>query len=458
MRRHRKLTGALAVLGAGGLLAVLPPGTAGASSHREAPLISQDPVADNTDLYAFVSPDRPDAITFVMNVNPLEEPAGGPNFARFGDDVLYTLNLDTNGDARPDIQYNFRFSTTVANPKTFLYNTNQVTSNNDPDLNVKQTYSVTRTDWRTHRWGDRKVIATGVPVAPANVGIRSTPDYEKNLGQPAVKSLPDGSKVFAGPRADPFFVDLGAIFDLGGLRPFNQAHLIKEPIEQGKNTLVGKNVHSIALQVPTSELVKGDPVIGVWETTSRRAVRVLGDDGQVFEGGRWVQVSRLGMPLVNEVVVPIGKKDRFNGSKPQDDAQFADAVLHPELGGLIPVLYPGVQVPTSVDAGLHLGGREDLATIFLTGIPGVNQPAHVQPAEMLRLNTSSAKSAFPNGRWLTDDVVDTSIRAVAGATPFSPQYNVAPNNLLGDGVDAPAKAVSNTFPYVSAPYSGYDTP
>jgi hypothetical protein len=168
-----------------------------------------------------------------------------------------------------------------------------------------------------------------------------------------------------------------------------------------------------------------------------------------------VQVSRLGQPLVNEVVIPVGKKDRFNASDPADDAQFLDHVLHPELAALIPALYPGVNVPTDVDAGLGLGGREDLAAIFLTGIPGVNQPAHVKPAEMLRLNTSVA-SGFPNGRTLTDDVTDAELRALAGATPFTPEFNVSPNKDLGDGVDANDQAFLATFPYLAAPRAGTD--
>jgi len=185
----------------------------GASSHREAPLISQDPVADLTDLYAFVSPDRPDSLTFVMNAIPFEDPAGGPNFFRFGDDVLYKFNLDTNGDSNRDFEYQFRFTTKVANPNTFLYNTNQVTSINDPDLNVKQVYSVTEVDFRGGGYPKTRTLGQNLPVTPANVGARSTPDYEANLGSAGVRDIGNGIKTFAGPRDDPFFADLGAIFD-----------------------------------------------------------------------------------------------------------------------------------------------------------------------------------------------------------------------------------------------------
>lgn len=477
----RTLTRAFPVIGLSGLLAIGLISPAQASSHREAPLITEDPVADLTDVYAFMSPDRPDSLTLIANVIPFETPAGGPNFHKFGDDVLYSINVDSDGDGLPNREYQFRFTTTMSNPKTFLYNTGQVTSLDDPDLNVKQTYSVTEVQYQvmaaesghgdTDGDGDhdaadhgvmenrevaREVLGTNIPVAPANVGVRSTPDYEKNLGTAAVTSLEEGYTTFAGPRDDPFFVDLGSIFDLGGLRPFNAAHLIPLPAAAGKDYVAGYNVHSIALQVPLSEIIMNDdPVVGVWATTSRRATRVLDGSGGLSHSGPWVQVSRLGMPLVNEVVVPVGTKDYFNASKPVDDAQFAGAVLKPELAGLIPVLYPGVKVPTEVNAGLGLGGREDIATIFLTGIPGVNQPKSVKPAEMLRINTS-IPTGFPNGRTLTDDVVDTEIRALAGATPFTPDFNIAPNNLLGDGVDANDAAFTTTFPYLAAPRNGYD--
>ena len=436
------LTGALTV----GLM-----GPANASSHREAPLIAEDPTADLTDLYAFVSPEKTDTLTIVANVNPFESPAGGPNFYKFGDDVLYQLNVDTDGDAVADKEYQFRFTTTTRNGNTFLYNTGQVTSLDDPDLNVRQSYSVTEVSRDPQGRTRSRVLGANLPVPPVNVGPRSMPNYEADLAAPAVKTLGDGIKVFAGPRDDPFFVDLGQIFDLGGLGPFLPAHLIPSPAVKGEDYVAGANVHSIELQVPIKRLLEGDPVVGVWASTFRRAERVLGGDGTVRNDGRWVQVSRLGQPLVNEVVIPRGQKDRFNATKPNFDDQFAGAVLKPELGALIPVLYPGVKVPTAVDAGLGLGGREDLATIFLTGIPGVNKPSYVKPAEMLRVNTSMADSHFPNGRALADDVTDIEIRAVAGATPFSPAYNVSPNKDLGDGVDANDQPFTATFPYLATP-------
>ena len=425
------------------LVAMLP---ATASSHREAPAIAEDPVADLTDVYAFVSPDRLDSTTLVMNVNPFEEAAGGPNFHKFGDDVLYEFNIDNNGDAVADIKYQFRFKTTYSNPNTFLYNTNQVTSLDDPDLNVKQTYTLTEV-----RGGKSTDIGTKLIVAPANVGPRSMPNY-RALADSAMATLENSSiRVFAGPRDDPFFADLGSIFDLGGLRPLNAAHLVPLPTAPGRDYLAGFNVHSIVLQVPSSRLTAGDSVIGMWSTTSRRVPAASGGTDT------WKQVARLGQPLVNEVIVPVGAKDLFNSSSPDKDAQFAKGVLEPELGKLIPVLYPGVKVPTSVSTGLGLGGREDLATIFLTGIPGVNKPKGVKPSEQLRLNTASPKSAFPNGRYLSDDVIDAALQVVAGATDFSKEFKIFPNNALGDGVDFNDKEFLPRFPYVGMPNDGYST-
>ena len=438
----------------------------GASSHREAPLISQDPVADNTDTYAFVSPDKPDTVTLVANWIPLEEPAGGPNFNKFGDDVNYTINVDNNGDAVDDVVYEFRFRTTVRNPNTFLYNTGPITSLDDPDFNVRQSYSVARVEH-----GYRSVIASGLATPPVNIGPRSTPNYP-SLASAAIHALKGGTKVFAGQRDDPFFVDLGSVFDLAGLRPFNQAHLIKLPTAPGRDGVSGYNTHTIALQVPIAGLTHNhrkpasasDPnaVIGVYATSQRRQVRALSASGGTpSQSGKWVQVSRLGMPLVNEVVIPLGKKDRFNASDPTGDAQFLPFVQNPEPARLIPVLYPGVQVPAAP--------RSDITTIFLTGIPGLNQPKNVRPSEMIRLNVAIPPSAhpspigvlggdlagFPNGRRLADDVTDVELRALAGGTPFTPAFNKAPNNQLGDGVNTNDRPFLNQFPYVATPHQGY---
>jgi hypothetical protein len=438
----------------------------GASSHREALQISQDPVADNTDTYAFVSPDKPDTVTLVGNWIPLEEPAGGPNFHQFGDDVKYTLNVDNDGDAVDDVVWEFRFTTRVVNRNTFLYNTGPISSLTDPDYNIRQTYSVAKVEN-----GHRRVLGSGLRVPPANIGPRSTPNYAQ-LASAAIANLNDGSKVFAGPRDDPFFVDLGSAFDLLGLRPFNGAHAVKLPQDQGHDGVSGYNTHSIVLQVPIKNLTKDkkaltgaddpDATIGVYASSWRRQFSALRPEGGPSSThGRWVQVSRLGMPLVNEVVIPLGKKDRFNASQPVDDAQFGKFVLDPEPARLIPALYPGVKVPPAP--------RNDIATIFLTGIPGLNQPGNVKPSEMIRLNMGIPPSAnpsplgvlggdlagFPNGRRLADDSTDIELRALAGATPLTPDFNVAPNNRLGDGVNTNDTPFLTQFPYVGTPHQGY---
>jgi Domain of unknown function (DUF4331) len=460
MFSRKRLTLALPVLVAALALGATSIGVGGASSHREAPLIADDPVADATDTYAFVSPDKPDTVTLVGNWVPLEEPAGGPNFAHFGDDVRYDFDVDNNGDNVPDIVYRFTFKTTVGNGDTFLYNTGPIESIDSKNLNVKQTYTVTQV-----KGGKSSVLVSDVPVAPANIGPRSTPNYDQ-LATAAIKELPGGGQVFAGPRDDPFYVDLGSVFDLLGLRPLNQAHAIPLPTGEGVDDLKGYNVHSIALQVPTASLTaNGDPVIGVWTETYRRAERVTGSNGTITNRGKWVQVSRLGMPLVNEVVIPLGKKDAFNASKPTGDSQFLPFVQDPEPSRLIPTLYPGVKVPPTP--------RKDLVSIFVTGIDGVNMPKSVKGGEMIRLNTSTPATAiasqnrlgllagqmdgFPNGRRLVDDVTDIELRALAGGTPFTADFNVAPNNALTDGVDANDVPFLAAFPYLSTPHQGYGT-
>ena len=285
-------------------------------------------MADNTDTYAFVIFDKPDTVTPVGNWIPLEEPAGGPNFHNFGDDVKYTLNVDNDGDAVDDIVWEFRFSTKVQNGDTFLYNTGPISSLKDPDFNIRQTYSVAKVE------NGRRTVIGLAASPPANIGPRSTPNYDQ-LASAAVAGLSDG-KVFAGPRDDPFFVDLGSVFDLAGLRPFNQAHLIPRPTEAGVDGVSGYNTHSIVLQVPIKQLTgdkKGSPgpttptrSSACGRASRRRQTRVLSPSGNnPLSLGQWVQVSRLGMPLVNEVVILLGKKDRFNASEPADDAQFASS-------------------------------------------------------------------------------------------------------------------------------------
>src|SRR2546425_6879712 len=246
------------------------------TSHREAPGTSKDPVADNTDLYAFVSPDKPETVTIISNFIPLEEPAGGPNFANFGDDVLYEIKIDNDGDAVEDVTYQFRFKTTFTNPGVFLYNTGQIGSLTDPNWNIRQSYSVTKVTSGGDDEDDenRTVLEKDLPSPPVNVGPRSTPSYAA-LASAAITTLSDGSRVFAGQRGEGFYVDLGSIFDLGTLRPFAGAHLVPtKGTSAGVNTLKGYNVHSIAIQVPKASLTadgkgptdpkKPNSTIGIW--------------------------------------------------------------------------------------------------------------------------------------------------------------------------------------------------
>jgi len=455
----------MALLGAAMALAAVMP--TGASSHREAPLITEDPVADNTDVYAFVSPDRADTVTLIANWIPFQEPAGGPNFYNFGEDVLYQVHVDNDGDADPDVTYEWRFDTQIQNPDTFLYNTGPITSLDDPDFNFRQYYTLS-----VIRDGVRSVLGSGLPVPPNNIGPRSTPNYS-SLADEAIVDLDGGVKSFAGQRDEGFYVDIGSAFDLLGLRPFNPAHVAPLPAQPGVDGTGGFNVHSVALQVPKEHLTgggDGSGIIGVYSQTKRRQTRVLSivpGDPAPLSSGTFVNVSRLANPLVNEVVIPLGKKDVYNASEPSGDAQFLPFVLDPEPARLIPVLYPGVGVPAAP--------RHDLATIFLTGIPGLNKPPSVNPSDMIRLNTTIDPTAdagegnklgvlggdnagYPNGRRVEDDVTDIELRALAGATPFPPDFNRSPNNVLGDGVNDNDRAFLKRFPYLAAPWPGYDHP
>jgi hypothetical protein len=461
------------------------------SSHREAPEISKDPVADSSDLYAFVSPDKPDTVTLIANYVPMQLPAAGPNFFEFGDDVLYEIHIDNNGDGRPDLTYQFRFRTELANDRTFLYNTGPIESLDSPNWNRKQFYSVTRVDGH----GKSTVLAKKIPCPPCNIGPASIPDYGK-LARDAVYKLANGERVFAGQRADGFFVDLGAVFDLGTLRPLQNLHVIGKTLFEesadGVNALDRMNVHSIALQIPLSEVRRGGAkhvtasdagaVIGVWTSASRRQVQVRqGDDlDDVFVGPQ-VQVSRLGNPLVNEVIIPMARKDLFNSLPPAEDKRFAEFVERPELAALLPVLYPGAfdNLAALNDAKT---ARADLVAILLTGVPeGLidgfqNSTGDVQ-ADMLRLNTAIRPAAeenpfdllggdlagFPNGRRVKDDVVSIALRAVAGATAplvvedFEPDRAAAEVSQGVSAKDVSARFLDR-FPYLGLPYSGFRNP
>ena len=465
------------------------------SSHREAPEISKDPVADSTDVYAFVSPDRPDSVTLISNYIPLEDPAGGPNFFEFGDDVLYRILVDNDGDGNADVTYEFRFNTVVQNPDTFLYNTGQILGLDSPSWNRKQFYSVSRITKGKRGRPKTDVLGKDLPCPPCNIGPRSTPDYA-GLADAAINELPGGVRVFAGQRLDGFYVDLGSIFDLGALRPFQNLHLLNMPgAAEGVDALRSFNVHSIAIQVPISQLTRDggtptDPLsataaIGVYASASRRKAQVRDDHAQMHQSGPYVQVSRLGNPLFNEVIVPMGDKDRWNKLSPAEDGQFAQYVAQPELAKLLPVLYPGV----FPNLAAYTADRADLAAILLTGIPagiipGFQNFTGTTQADLLRLNVAIPPATsqnilgilggdlagFPNGRRVQDDITTIELRAIAGATiPLvDPSYTAdGAAALISDGTAGPivldgTKPPANvsyldTFPYLDHPKSGYDT-
>jgi Domain of unknown function (DUF4331) len=458
------------------------------SSHREAPEISQDPVADSTDVYAFVSPDCPGTVTLIANYLPLQGPAAGPNFYEFGDDVLYEIHVDNDGDGLADVTYQFSFTTTVHNTETFLYNTGPIESLTSATWNRTQTYTLTRVDSR----GRTTELARALACPPCNIGPLSTPDYPA-LAAAAVHSV-GGRRVFAGQRAEGFYVDLGAIFDLGDLRPFASLHatfgLPGIATGAGVNATAQLNVHSIAIQVPIAELTRDgwsgtaveDPraVIGVWTTASRRkaAVREV-KPGQDVESGPYVQVSRLGNPLFNEVLVPMARKDAWNATPPSEDKRFVEYAEHPELASLLPALYPGV-FPNL--AALAAAGtvRADLVAILLTGlpsgvVPGFQNNTGTTYADMLRLNVAVPPAAqpnilgvvggdlagFPNGRRVADDVVTIELRAIAGVTYPLVDPSFTPDGAAGlvtDGLtpaDVPAGYLAE-FPYLGVPYSGFN--
>jgi Domain of unknown function (DUF4331) len=452
------------------------------SSHREAPEISKDPVADNTDTYAFVSPDNSKTVTIITNYLPAEVPAGGPTFFEFGDDVLYSIYIDNDRNGVADVVYEFAFESEITNPNTFLYNTGPIGSLGDSSWNKRQFYSVSRTDS-----DGTKVLGKRLACPPCNIGPRSTPNYAK-LEQEAVHALPGGQKVFAGQRNDPFFVDIGSIFDLGDLRPIQNLHLIPTASAPGVDTLQTLNCHSIAIQIPIRELtsngstpsdvMSSSAVLGVWGSASRRKMRIQdAASDERSEAGPWVQVSRLGCPLFNEVLVPMSRKDEWNAREPVRDKDFLRYVQHPELAKLLPVLYPK-EFP-------HLEGltaaRADLVAIFLTGLPaGVvkgfqNASKSGVFAEMLRLNVAVPPASspnplgflggdlagYPNGRRLADDVTNISLRAVAGATYPLVQKSYEPDGAVSaieQGITPLPSRTQAKFPYVATPHDGYDFP
>lgn len=476
------------------------------SSHREAPAISKDPVADSTDTYAFVSYDRPDMVTLIANYVPLQAPAGGPNFYEFGDDVLYQIHIDNNGDGLAEIIYEFQFYTQLTTPTSFLYNTGPIQHITDSTWNRKQFYDLTR--WNVPVANSFVNLGKGLTCPPCNIGPLSTPNFE-TLTNEAIHQLPGGGQVYAGQRGEGFYVDLGAVFDLGDLRPFQQDHNhfglnvpeLQKPAP-GINATKGVNVHSLVLQVPKTALTAGganptDPTnprstIGVWTTASRQMNRIYNykSSGTPQGVGPFTQVSRLANPLVNELQISLDTKNFWNSQSPVNDAQFAHFTAHPELAKLLPTLYPGVF--PNLDAYNKSGkSRADLLAIFLTGIPNGVVPGFPgnftssHQAEQVRLNLAIAPTplskannlgliggdvaGFPNGRRVFDDTVTVELRAVAGATIPLVDKSYTPDKAAGavtDGLTSSPTDLTaegtvrylNQFPYLPQPYAGYDVP
>lgn len=496
----KKLISAVKGVAALGLVSCLTALPLMASSHAEAPLISMDRYADNTDVYAFRSYEtgRTGFVTLIANYIPFQDPSGGPQFYRFDDSVLYEINIDNTGDGQPDLSYQFRFRTVIRRPDTVLgmstvhsaADDGVIRSINDPDYNMPQFYSVTL---RNHNTGTETVLANNVPMPPSNIGPTVTPNYEAVLGATSVHTLATsgpnaGTRVFAGQRDEGFFIDVGGVFDRLTLRSLRHDN-------NGVATLTPFNVNTIAIEVPQSAIARGgttpasatadNAVVGIYATASRQTTRVLGTGtatGTQSNSGNFVQVSRLGNPLVNEVVIPLGLKDAFNGIRPASDGtipQVVAALQDPELARLL----------QRVGAVQHIpgGNRSDIITIYATGIPNGTIPGFPGNFlnsdnighEMLRLNMGIAPTAvnpglrtgvadgaselglldgdiagFPNGRRVFDDIVDISLRVVAGGTPFYPALMNGTNNRLGDGVNFNEQPFLQRFPYLAPPNQG----
>jgi hypothetical protein len=452
------------------------------SSHREAPAISKDAVADSTDLYAFVSPDDPSTVTLIANYLPGEAPFGGPNFYEFGDDVLYKINIDNDADGKPDIVYEFRFRTEISNNATFLYNVGPITSLDSATWIRKQFYTVTRVEG-----GKRAVLGRGLACPPCNIGPGSTSNYE-SLASAAIHKLGHGHTVFAGQRRDPFYVDLGSIFDLADLRPLNKVGPLKLAATHGVDSLSHMNVQSIALRVPKTALTSGGSnpsdatkpgsVIGVWTSASRRKSMIHNGDGTTTQTGPFVQVSRLGNPLVNEAVIPMALKDGWNADAPAGDSKYAKFVANPELQSLLNVLYKGA-FPNLAALASSSKPRADLEAVLLTGIPsgivpGFQNNTGSTQADQLRLNMAIAPTkkpnpgglafgdaaGYPNGRRPADDVVTIILRAVAGLLYplIDKTYKVdAAVSLVSDGLGPKSSSYLPRFPFLGTPSSGYAT-
>lgn len=505
--RRATQRGRLRTLGPLLLLSYLLPGSgAQASSHRDAPLLSEDPAADATDLYAFRTPQNatdlalaPNSLVIIANYWPMEEPGGGPNWPRFSDGVLYEIKIDNTGDAIEDVTYQFRFRTEYLKPDSILLASDPITARDAAALQVRQRYSVTRVE----RGGSATVLLRDQLTPPVYAGtytLGQATSYE-GMAQTAVYALggdiSSNGRVFAGQRDDPFYGDLGSLFDLLRVRcqatPNAAVGCGGGGAVRGVDYVAGYNVHSIALQVPLTRLLRQnattsgkDVLLGIWTTASRprvtiRRVPPLESSEQVRtqDGtGPWVPVSRLGLPLINELLIPLAAKDYYNSMAPTQDAAFfatargSQALQNPEIAGLLQRFY-GINVPAA--------GRSDLTDLMRfvvdpnasgTPLPPFRGKTYaLPPADILRIDTSLPAPAdfssnrlgalgvaggtmdlsvgFPNGRRLQDDVVDIAERILGGAL-----RGVTAANNLGDGVDSNDKPFSTQFPYVPTPWSG----
>jgi hypothetical protein len=427
MRRGIAIAALAAVTTIGAALAAavtLSPGDGTASSHREAPLIAEDPSADLTDIYAFRSPDRPSTVTILANVVPGEDPAAGPNWYTFSPAARYNLKIDTTGDVRPDVIYRFEFKTKTG--PFFLGDT-------------AQPFTVTRI-----AKGKTTVVARGT-TPPNNIGKRSTPDYRSLVAKSLVSFDGGASKAFAGQRDDPFFGDVGAIFDLVAIRKGTGN------AGGGKDFFAGYGVHTFAVQVPIEALHAKNGTIGVWGSVDRQKVTTRG--AMTRHSGGWVQVNRLGNPLVNEVIIPTGLKDRWNAVQPWNESEFKKYYTDPILAAVINKLYK---------LGAPETGRDDLVAVLLTGVPKLNLTGP-KLADVLRLNltipvTKSPNrlgvlggdtQGWPNGRRLGDDVIDIAEQAVGG-------FLKGTKLPLGDGVNGDDIDLLDAFPYAADPKSGFE--
>jgi hypothetical protein len=490
------------------LIIAMPPG-AFASSHREAPITALDHAADITDFYAFVSYDHPDRVTFVLNVDPFLQPSNGPNYFPFDPSILYQIKIDNNNDAKEDVTINFRFNTQIRaaglftslvgagngisapanSPKPVAPGTpivppaiTSLTGAGAAGINLQQTYSVQIV--HTNGPAINLTNSEGGPLiaVPSNVGPRTMPDYDSLAAQGIYNLQGPGAsdvRVFAGTVADPFFIDLGATFDSLNFRSgagggvLSAANDADDHMNTAPNAVAGFNVNSIVIELPIWMLTSDHKThlatdvkatIGTWATTNRQQISIRQSPSPTLNVGNWFQVQRLGNPLINELIIGTGSKDKFSMSEPVNDTQFASFGLDPLLARVFNAVY-GINIPQPP--------RVDLLPLFTYAAPIAAPGTPKGPvADMLRLNTgvpptplntrkrmgliAGDAAGFPNGRRLTDDVVDIAARVVGGGVLVA-GFNVSPNNMIGDGVNASDVPPQETFPYVHYAYSGRDS-